>query len=117
MANTLLLDLDNWDLVIDSAGNIAMASNPYSMAQDVASACKTFLGEVYYDTTMGIPYWENVLGQLPPINVLQQYFVNQALTVPGVVSARCVINSFTDRSISGQVRFTDATGVEQGVSL
>ena len=56
MADTLLLDLTNWDLVLDVNGNIAIARPPYALAQDAASAVKTFQGECYYDTTLGIPY-------------------------------------------------------------
>ena len=40
--NTLLLDLTNWDLLVDASGNIAVASDPYSVAQDVASAVRVF---------------------------------------------------------------------------
>ena len=115
--DTLLLDLTTWDLVVDSFGNIALASEPYSQAQDVASACKTFLGECWYDNTVGIPYWQNILGQLPPLGILEQYLINAALTVPGVTSAQCTIQTFTDRAISGQVTFTNTGGVTQSVSI
>jgi hypothetical protein len=110
MLNTLLLDTDAWDLVLDASGNIAMASPPYSLAQDVASAVRTFLGEVWYDTTQGIPYFGDVLGKLPPAALLTQLISNQALTVPGVVTAQCVITSFNARSVSGQIQFQDEAG-------
>jgi hypothetical protein len=105
---TLLLDQLAWDLVLDTSGNIAVASNPYSLAQDVGSAIKTFFGEVYYNTLLGINYFEQVLGQLPPSSLIIQLMINAALTVPGVVSAQCVINSFTTRSVTGQVTFVDS---------
>jgi hypothetical protein len=111
MLSTLLLDTDQWDLVLDAAGNIAMASSPYSLAQDVASAVRTFLGEVWYDKTQGIPYQSEVLGKLPPAALLTQLISNQALTVPGVVSAQCVISSFNARGVSGQIQFQDESGV------
>ena len=34
--NSLLLDQAQWDIVLDVNGNIALASAPYSIAQDVA---------------------------------------------------------------------------------
>ena len=110
MFNTLLLDTIAWDLVLDANGNIAMASPPYSLAQDVASAVRTFLGEVYYDTTQGIPYEGTVLGELPPAALLTQLIADQAMTVPGVVNAQCVIQSFTSRSVTGQINFTIESG-------
>ncbi len=115
MYKTLLLDRTQWDLVIDSAGNIACASPPYALAQDVASAIKLFLGELWYDQTKGIPYFEDILGKLPPMSLLIAYIEKAALTVPGVVTAKCVITSFTSRSVTGQLQFIDESGAANGV--
>lgn len=115
--NTLLLDQTAWDLVIDSAGNIAMAQPPYSLAQDVASAVRLFLGELWYAQDQGIPYFEDVLGHLPPPALLIAYIENAALTVPGVVSAQCVIQSFESREVRGQIQFIDETGAANGVTF
>lgn len=111
MLATLLLDRDAWDLVLDASGNIALASPPYSLAQDVASAVRTFIAEVWYDQTQGIPYFDDALGKLPPAALLTQLITNQALTVPGVTSAQTVITSFNARAVSGQISFTDESGV------
>ena len=109
--NTLLLTLDTWDLCTDASGNIAMATEPYSLAQDVASAVKLFLGELWYDTTQGVPYFSQVLGQFPPIPLLKALIQVQALTVPGVVSATVFITDFIDRTPVGQVQVMDSAGV------
>ncbi len=111
MYNTLLLDQTAWDLVEDSAGNIAMCSPPYALAQDVASAVRLFLAECWYDTTKGIPYFQDVLGQLPPSSLLVELIRKAALSVPGVVAARCIIQSFSAREVTGQIQFTDESGV------
>lgn len=110
MASTLLLDVALWDLVVDNSGNIAVASEPYSLAQDAASAIKTFQGEVYYDTTYGIPYGQLILGQWPPLSLVKSEFVSAALTVPGIVKAQCFISGIIDRTVSGQVQTTDSNG-------
>jgi hypothetical protein len=108
---TLILDRTVWDLVVDLSGNIAVADTPYSLAQDAASAIRTFQGECWYDTTLGVPYWTQILGKSPPpIALIQAKLISAAKTVPGVVSAQCFITSFTDRKISGQVQVTDASG-------
>lgn len=104
---TLLLDPDTWDLVIDADSNIAVASAPYALSQDVASACRLFQGELYYDTTQGVPYWQSILGQLPPLQFIKNAYVTAALTVPTVVAAVCYITAFVNRVISGQVQSTD----------
>ena len=117
MADTLLLDLTTWDLVLDVHGNIAVAEAPYALAQDAASAIRTFLGEVYYDTTIGIPYFDEVLGYAPPLNLLKTLLVNAALTVPGVASAQVFISSVKGRVVTGQVQVTMPTGEISAVNF
>lgn len=108
---TLLLDRTLWDLVLDIDGNIAVADAPYALAQDAASAIRTFQGECWYDTGLGVPYWTQILGQSPPpVSLMKAKFEGAALTVPGVARAKCFITSFTDRRIGGQVQVTDNSG-------
>lgn len=108
---TLLLDITAWDLVLDINGNIAVAADPYAMAQDAASAIRLFQGELWYDTTKGVPYWATILGKSPPpLSLMKEEFVAAAMTVPGVVAARCFIAAVTNRGVTGQVQVTDAQG-------
>lgn len=106
---TLLLDISTWDLVLDLDNNIAVASDPYSMAQDAASAIRTVQGEAYYDVTVGVPYGK-ILGQLPPIAYLRAKFNAAAETVPGVATSKCFITGLVDRRVSGQVQITSESG-------
>lgn len=115
--NTLLLDTVAWDLCLDASGNIAMATQPYSLAQDVASAVRLFLGELYYDATKGVPYFQQVLGKTPSLALLKTLIVNAALTVPNVVSAQVFIASFSARSVTGQVQFVDTEGTTTEVGF
>ena len=108
MAQTLLLDTGSWDLSIDANSNIAIADPDYSLAQDAASAIKTFLGEMFYDTTVGVPWLTQILGQAPSLSLLKQQLVDAALTVPGVASAQVFISSFRNRVVTGQVQVVSA---------
>ena len=110
MAATLLLDTLSWDLTVDTAGNIAVASEPYALAQDAASAIRTFAGEVYYNTLLGIPYFTQILGYAPPISLMKAYFNEAALTVPGVTTSQCFITSWDNRVVRGQVQISDENG-------
>ncbi len=107
---TLLLDIDKWDIALDLSNNIAVASDPYAMAQDAASAIRLFLGELYWDTSQGIPYFEQVLGHTPPLNLMKEYMMRAALTVPGIVRAQVFITSWVDRTVRGQVQVWDSAG-------
>jgi hypothetical protein len=116
---TLLLAVDTWDLCLDANRSIAVATAPYQLAQDVASALRTVLAEVWYDDTLGVDYFGQIYGKTPPLAVLQALLVKAALSVTGVVSAQCNINSFdrVARRVNGQVLFTDANSKTHSVSL
>lgn len=111
--NTLLLDTVLWDLVTDADGNIAVATDPYSVVQDVASACRVFLGEEWYDTTQGIPYFQQILGYLPSVAFVKTQLAAAAATVPGCNNPVVFLNSFINRTLTGQVQFQDSNGVTQ----
>jgi hypothetical protein len=115
--SSLLLDQSNWDLCVDAKSNIAVARPPYSTAQDVACAIRTFFGEVYYDKTLGVPYFGKILGQDPSLSYLRAQIEAAALSVSGVVTATCSIESVTARKVTGSVVFTDSSGQQQTVSL
>jgi hypothetical protein len=115
--NTLMLNPDTWDLMIDSAKNIALASDPYSQAQDAASAIKVFEAECYYDTTLGIPYFEAIFGRVPPLGLIKSEVNQQALSVPGVATSACFITSFVSRKLGGQVQIVNTAGEKSTASF
>lgn len=114
---TLLLDTEVWDLVLDANGDIAVASPPYAVAQDVACAVRTFRGEVYYDGDQGVPYFQEILGQLPAPAKLASEIEAAARTVPGVVDAQLVVTSFDSRTVSGQLIFTDEDSTTNAINF
>lgn len=117
MTATLLLAVDTWDLVLDASGNIAVADAPYAMAQDVASAVRLLIGELWYDTGQGIPYLQNIIGQPPSTQFIKAQVEKAALTVPNVVRARCDVASLVNRVLYGTVYVVDAKGVSANVQF
>lgn len=116
--NTLLLDQTTWDLVLDANGNLAVASGPYALAQDAASAVQAWLGEVWYDTTQGLPYATLILGQSPiPYALIKAQCVAAAMTVPGVVAAQMFITGLSGRKLTGQLQITDSSGQTLGINI
>jgi hypothetical protein len=109
--DTLYLVPGTWDLALDANGNIALASDPYSLAQDAACAIRTFQGECWYNTALGIPYFAQILGHLPTLQYVKAQMAAAAETVPGVVSAQVFITGFTNRQLTGQVQVTDEAGM------
>jgi len=108
---TLLLDQATWDLTKDASGNIAVAANPYAIAQNVACACRLFLGELWYDTTQGVPYLQQILGLRPPPEFVKAQLTKASLSVPEVVQVQVFLTSFDDRELGGQIHITDSRGI------
>lgn len=110
MPSTLLLDISTWDLTLDAANNMAVANPPYALAQDAASAIQTYLGEVFFDTTIGVPWQQQIFGQPLSVALLKAQLAATAETVPGVATAQVFISSFSNRAVGGQVQITATSG-------
>jgi hypothetical protein len=107
VGSTLLLDQVSWDLVLTATGNMAVATEPYSLAQDAASAIQTYLGECYWDTTLGVPYLTKVFnGLTPSLPQIKQLFVDAAMTVPDVANVTVYLQEAGSRQLTGQVQVT-----------
>lgn len=118
--DTLQLDYSTWDLTVDQYGNWATVGDAtpgdltgpgIRLAQDVATRCLAWRGEVYYDSTQGINY-PQIMGQAPNMALLQNAFSTEALKVPLCVQA---IPNFTftagsARLVSGALTVADFAG-------
>jgi len=117
MTTSILLALNSWDATVDTKADIALASEPYSTAQDVATACRTFQGELWYDTTAGVPYFQLILGKLPPLQLVKSILVKTAKSVLGVLTANVFFTSFNKRTLSGQIQITNNDGTTATVAF
>lgn len=100
---TYALDSNSWDLTLDDAGDFATVSDRQQVAQDVASAIRTFQGECWYNTTLGLPYFDSILGQTPTASLLKDQLKTAALTVPTVQSVAITALQLTRRGLRGIV--------------
>lgn len=118
ITKSMLLNTDTWDLQLDDFGNIAQTENPYAVAQDVATACSTFAGECWYDTNLGLPYYEKILGHWPGTQYVNTKLQTEAKKLPYVQSATCsIIIGQSDRKASGVMVITDTNNVESTIQL
>lgn len=126
--DTLALDPVTWDLTTDVYGNMATFGDatPAStqtgpgmrLAQDVATRCRAWRGEVYFDTSQGVRY-ESILGAAPNLSVVQNAFNTEALLVPECETA---ISQFTfaasaSRELTGTITVADVNGTSGSVTL
>ena len=112
-SRSLYLDPDTWDLELDANGSLRTVTNPYAIAQDVACACKTILGECIFDTTIGIPYFEQVLGRPVTTSLVISYLQQEATRLDTVKSATVtLVPDRATRKTTGYITITDTNGTE-----
>lgn len=114
--NSLLLNTETWDLSIDGSKNIAVATEHYAITQNVATALRVVLGEQMFQGNIGIPYF-NILGNNVPLSYLRNLMEKTALSINGVVSAKCIINFYENRQLKGNVLIIDNLGNESNVNF
>lgn len=115
---TLFLKPDDWDLALDASGNIATATDVYQQAQDIASACRVFIGDLYYNAGAGIPYSEAILGGASyPLALYKANLEDAALSVAGVASAQALISLKNGRDVIGAIVFTNENGETGQINL
>lgn len=72
------------DIYLDSSNNIAMAYDQEALLQQCAEASKTLLGELIFNTDIGIPYQEAVWIGVPNIQQFQASLRAAFLSIDGV---------------------------------
>lgn len=118
MPDSLLLDRTTWDLVLDASGNIAVCTESYSIAQNVATAVRTWFGEAWYDTSLGVPYDDGIFNGSTPLSIMKAKSEAVAETVEGVASATCaLLIQSTTRTLSGVIALTLTTGETINVNV
>lgn len=84
-ARDMKLDPITGDLVLEN-GDLVFVSGVDSIAQDIKLALGLCLGEWFLDETVGVPYFQKILGQkIPDLLVVREIFRQQLLAVPGVL--------------------------------
>ena len=109
---TLLLD-DDWDLTLDSAGNIATTTGAYSVAQNVANAVRLFTDDAWFDPDRGIPHFAIDLARMPALSVFRSRVLAASRAVEGVETADLTItgvNARNERVLTGEITIRTTTG-------
>jgi hypothetical protein len=106
-------------LTADSSGNIALADPDLSVAQDVACSILLFKGELYYDTTQGVPYYQTVFKQNYSGSLISNILRQIALQTTNVADAQVNITNFdyTTRKLTGKILITTNSGVSLNVNI
>lgn len=107
---TLYLNPDTWSLELTPAGGLKMASGDYALVQTGANAARTFKGEPYFNVQRGIPYFRDVLGKMPPAQLINAHVEAEVRKVTGAAAVRAVVREFSDRTLKGDFVITKPDG-------
>ncbi len=114
-----------FDILIDKNGNFVQNSeekNAFELtsttaayvSQKIRILLKTFLGEYYLDTTIGMPYWDMV-DKNPNLKVLQATMKDAILAIDGVSELTSFTMSYTGSSRKLTINFTVKTEDDETV--
>ena len=74
------------DFLLNAAGDMELTDFDFSLvsstdelAQRLIIKLRTYLGELFYDTTKGVPYYQNILGKNRDLNTVES-LLKQAIT-------------------------------------
>lgn len=106
--NSLQLDASGGLLIAN--GSLVVATGNYAIAQNVATALSTFRSELWYDTTFGVPYLQQILGKRPSLAFVKSQLTTIAMMVNGVASAVAYLTGPVNRTLGGQVQLFGSSG-------
>lgn len=78
---------DQWDIILDSNGDIATTSGRYCDAQNVANATRLFTHDAFLAQTKGIPHFDIDLGVVPALSEIRSWYRRAAMGVENIRSA------------------------------
>ena len=121
MANkrTLYLDPDKWDIVLNSAGDIATARNLYGEAQNVANAIRLFTRDAFLAQTQGVPHFSLDLGRMPALSEVRSWYRKTAVNVENIRSAVVDITGIDPetRTLRGIITATSENGQSFSIEM
>lgn len=117
MAHTLKLDKSAWDLTLDGAGRIAVSTDAYGVAQNVACAVRRFTKDTYFNRQDGVPHFQLELGSMPPEALVRSRVNRAARAVPEVAEASTTISRLEARRLEGDITITTTNGETVHVAL
>lgn len=99
------------DLVVKN-GQLVLATDQDQIAQAVREALGTFFGEWFLDTTIGVPWLQQILVSNPNLDTIQALLLNAVFNVPGVANINQFEFGFTpgNRNLSVTIAIVTTNG-------
>jgi hypothetical protein len=113
------------DIYLDASGNISISTDQQALLEECAQVARTLLGELVFNTSLGIPYFETVWTGVPNtaqfLAALRTSFlnVNGVLEIVSLTAIQGTNSSFTPSlndtlTYTAVIRTIFGTGVLNG---
>jgi hypothetical protein len=79
------IDPFNGDWELDERGNLLLVTGQEEIAQVSAQRLRTFFGEWFLDTSIGIPYFDQIFEKGQNVNDIDAIFISEILQTPGII--------------------------------
>lgn len=114
----LLIDQSTNDIVFINGGCPVTSSTSESIAQKLKIKLSTFLGEWFLDTTVGVPYFERILGRARSKDVVDLLIREQVESESMVEEVISFNSSLANRryEVSFRVRTVDG-GLSEPITI
>lgn len=109
----------NWDIGLNSSGNITTTSGLYCDAQNVANAVRLFTKDAFLAQDKGVPHFGLELGKRPALSAVRATYRKTAKAVPNIQDAN-VESIGMDKSLrrlTGRILATTMTGEQVAVEI
>lgn len=108
--SSLLLN-DDWDISLDSNGDLRTATDNYAIAQNAACRCRAFTNDMYFNQADGVPHFLVDISQRPNASVVAAAMEKVATGTEGVSKASMSnISLSTSRTLEGEIYLTLDSG-------
>lgn len=101
------------DIDFTANGDLQLVDGTTAILQNILQTLKIFFGEWFLDQSLGIDYFNQILIKNPNRDVINAIFINQILSVPGVISL--LSYSFTPNFITRQLTIAFKAQVTNGI--
>jgi hypothetical protein len=87
------------DLYLDADGNISVSYDLQAVLEECSEAAKTLLGELIFNTSVGVPYAQTVWSGVPNISQFTSALRQTLLSVPEVNEVLSIVTGRTAATI------------------
>lgn len=107
--STIALDLDplsaNYGDILIASGQLSLISGVDEITQNVLQNLRTFLTEWFLDTTVGVPWFQQILVKNPERSKVDAVLINAILSTPGIQGLLAYSSTVDEKTRSLSVAF------------